>query len=374
MSLVAESEALHGRVRAFAEPSSAAQSRETFDAIALDIAGFQARHSPGFARLVGSQSLSRVSDIPSVPTDAFRLSRVAVHDAKDDTACFVTSGTTGSERGTHYFRTTATYERLSVDFGRCALIAEPRPHTVLALAERPGPRPVSSLGFMLERFAEAFDGRGLEDAPFRASDPLRYLLSREGIDLDGLRGGIALAESRDEPVVLLATSFALVALLDALGASLLPLPRGSVVMQTGGYKGKSRALDPAVLRAALAHALAVSELNIVAEYGMTELSSQLYEGTLPGAALSAPPFTLLEPPWLRVVPVDPISLEPGPRGDVGLARFIDLANIDSAVAILTRDLVRRTGPGIELVGRSAEALPRGCSLAVEALLAGARAG
>jgi hypothetical protein len=106
---------------------------------------------------------------------------------------------------------------------------------------------------------------------------------------------------------------------------------------------------------------------------MTELSSQLYEGSLPGAALSGPAWTLLEPPWLRVTPVDPVSLEPVADGELGLARFVDLANIDSAVAVLTRDLVRRQGPGIQLVGRAPGALPRGCSLAVEALLEAGRA-
>jgi hypothetical protein len=83
---------------------------------------------------------------------------------------------------------------------------------------------------------------------------------------------------------------------------------------------------------------------------------------------------LLEPPWLRVSPVHPVSLEPVADGEVGLARFVDLANVDSAVAILTRDLVRRNDLGIELVGRAAGALPRGCSLAVEALLEAGHAG
>jgi hypothetical protein len=59
-----------------------------------------------------------------------------------------------------------------------------------------------------------------------------------------------------------------------------------------------------------------------------------------------------------------------PDGEIGLARFIDLANVDSAVAILTRDLVRRRDGGIELLGRSPGAPPRGCSLAIEALLSG----
>ena len=63
-----------------------------------------------------------------------------------------------------------------------------------------------------------------------------------------------------------------------------------------------------------------------------------------------------------------------PEGEVGLARFVDLGNIDSAVAILTEDLVRRVGPGIELCGRRPASVPRGCSLALESLLVGSAEG
>jgi hypothetical protein len=68
--------------------------------------------------------------------------------------------------------------------------------------------------------------------------------------------------------------------------------------------------------------------------------------------------------------VDPITLAPVPAGEVGLARFVDLANVDSAVAIVTRDRIRARDGGIELLGREPGAPPRGCSLAVDALLGG----
>ena len=95
---------------------------------------------------------------------------------------------------------------------------------------------------------------------------------------------------------------------------------------------------------------------------MTELSSQLYDG---GAADGGSVY--VAPPWLRVTPVDPISLAPVPDGEVGLARFTDLGNIDSALNVLTQDRVRRVGTGIMLLGRQPGARLRGCSLAAEAL-------
>jgi hypothetical protein len=59
---------------------------------------------------------------------------------------------------------------------------------------------------------------------------------------------------------------------------------------------------------------------------------------------------------------------------VGLARFVDLGNVDSAVAVLTEDLVRVHRDGVELLGRRRGAAPRGCSLAFESLVAGAPGG
>ena len=52
----------------------------------------------------------------------------------------------------------------------------------------------------------------------------------------------------------------------------------------------------------------------------------------------------------------------------GIARFVDLGNVDSAVVVIAEDLVRRSGRGIELHGRRSGAPPRGCSLSVEALI------
>jgi hypothetical protein len=103
----------------------------------------------------------------------------------------------------------------------------------------------------------------------------------------------------------------------------------------------------------------MTEAQVIGEYGMTELSSQLYE---------AAAGVYVAPAWLRVTPVDPVTLRPVRDGEPGLARFVDLANVDSAVAVVTEDVIRRRGAGIELLGRAAGAPERGCSLAMEALL------
>jgi hypothetical protein len=361
------SDALHARVRAFAR----AEGGDDFETLALELARFQAEASPGFARLVAhrGRALERLSDIPGVPTHAFKLSRVAIHPPELDVARFVTSGTTQAERGVHAFRTTATYRALALAGGERALLGFSRgPRVVVSLAPEPAEEDSSSLGFMLELFQHEWDGRALADGSPERERAARWLFGPDGLDLEGLEHAARVAARRGEPFLVLATAFALVALLDAAKERVLEAPATTAVMVTGGYKGRSREVPKAELRRDVARAFGVPEAHIVSEYGMTELSSQLYEGTLPGARLLGPPDVLLEPPWLRVVPVDPVTLEPVPDGEVGIARIIDLGNVDSAVAVQTEDLVRRRDGGIELLGRRPGAALRGCSLAVEAWL------
>jgi len=99
---------------------------------------------------------------------------------------------------------------------------------------------------------------------------------------------------------------------------------------------------------------------------MTELSSQFWQRPPHHGELRRVAY--VEPPWARVVPVHPETLAPVPHGEVGLARIEDLANVDSAFAIVTQDMVRRVGAGFELLGRAPGASPRGCSIALDEML------
>jgi hypothetical protein len=360
VTLVERSDELHERVRRFAR----GEPGEDFETLGLSIARFQAENSPGFARLVRARgsSLERLGDVPGVPCDAFRLARVAVHPPELDEVRFATSGTTG-DPGLHCMRTTRTYREVSLSWGGRALTSSwDGPSVVVALARPPGRPAMSSLGFMMRAMIEAFDGRPLDPArEFDADEVGRWLVDSDGVDVAGLSRATELACARGEPLLVLATAFALVALLDALNGRTLPAPERTIVMQTGGFKGRTREVAPDRLRADVARTFGIEPEQIVGEYGMTELTSQLYERRASSI--------YLEPPWLRVVPVDPATLEPVPPGELGIARIVDLGNVDSAVVVIAEDLVRRAGGGIELHGRRSGAPARGCSLAVEALIA-----
>jgi hypothetical protein len=362
------SDRLHARVRDFglASLSPSGVARESFEQLALDVARYQAVHNPVLQRRQRATLavLADWRDVPAVPADAFRMGRVACHAPASDQARFHTSGTTASP-GIHVFRTLETYRVLSLAWGRRALCAEPAARlTVVALAQPFEPSRHSSLGYMMQQFMRELDGRALvRGAAFDADEPGRWLLGPQGVERAGLERAVAVANERGEPVLLLATSFALAWLLEALGPATCPLPAGSRVMHTGGFKGRVSELDGPRLALEVSRALGVSAADIVGEYGMTELSSQLYDaGSDPRA-----PSPFRAPPWLRVTPVDPISLQPVRPGEVGLAEFTDLANVDSSLKVLTRDLVQSTDAGVVLFGRQPGSPLRGCSLAVEAL-------
>ena len=124
-------------------------------------------------------------------------------------------------------------------------------------------------------------------------------------------------------------------------------------METGGYKGRSRELTKPELHRFIAEQLGVTASEIICEYGMSELSSQAYDG-------GTRRFQF--PPWARVQIVSPeTGCEVG-DGETGLARIYDLANVFSVLAVQTEDLAIRRGDGFELLGRATAAEPRGCSL------------
>jgi hypothetical protein len=102
---------------------------------------------------------------------------------------------------------------------------------------------------------------------------------------------------------------------------------------------------------------------VVREYGMTELTSQAYTGALAGGD----PDLFLPPHWMRVRILEPASLAEQPASQEGLITIFDLANLSSAVHLVTEDLGRSEGPGFRLTGRAAGAELRGCSLTVEEL-------
>jgi hypothetical protein len=304
-------------------------------------------------------------EVPPVPTTAFKHLDLVVGEAADAERTFRTSGTSRGRglRGRHHVPRLELYHAsLLPPFLRWVLHGVDGP-PLLSLVPSPEEVPDSSLAEMVGTVARGAAGRvqwlaAPDGAPRRAAF---VEAARE-------------ASAAGDPVLVVGTAFAFVHLLDHLAGEgrSLRLPDGSRIMETGGFKGRSRAVSRTELYRGLERLLAVPGERVVNEYGMTELLSQLYEPVLHRGVEARGRH--VPPPWLRVRALDPATLEPLPPGRPGLLAFYDLANAGSVSAILTEDVGSVNPEGVRLEGRAPGAEPRGCSLALEDLLEAAGSG
>ena len=316
------------RIARFVDDALEGRVPEPFDELALDIHRWQVPRDPVLGALVEGP-VSRWSEIPAVPVALFAQLPVGACPRDEATVVFRTSGTTTGLRGEHHLRSTALYDRGAARWARRCVPG--MPERVTALLADPAVAPDSSLSHMCTLFGPA---------TWHVRDGL--------LDADGLERALREGGPRFVPT----TAFALAEWLDHRPG---PLPAGSVLMITGGFKGRVHALDAGGLVEMAREVLRPA--RVVTEYGMTELSSQLW-GT--------PELPYLRPPWLEVVAVDPASGDPVPAGERGQLRFYDLCNLDGTLAVETMDegRVHRDGT-VEWLARLGGAPPRGCSLTVE---------
>jgi hypothetical protein len=214
--------------------------------------------------------------------------------------------------------------------------------------------PESSLSFMVDHVLQQWGEKTSLTA-----------FGSRGVDARRARSFLGARQRDRRPTLILSTAFALVQLLEALEKFDLRfrLPPGSVVFETGGYKGHGREVPPEELRQQLENRLALQPGMIVREYGMTELTSQFYTAARRGGD----PDLFLVPHWMRVRILDPETLEEASPGAIGLICVFDLANLSSTIHLLTEDLGVVEEDGFRLSGRAAGAELRGCSLTVENL-------
>ena len=353
-----ELRAFAARLKTLIEAGSALPEEACFNSLALDLFAFQFRHNPALASLcrfrgITPEKVDSWEQIPAVPTSAFKEMEMTCLSPEERQTVFHSSGTTAQKPSRHFHNaeTLAAYEAsLAPWFARHFRVSEARARpAILSLTPPPDQAPNSSLVHMFKTLIRQF-----------GSDSSGFVGEVDGnqnwrISPDLLRQAAEAAQARQEPVLLLGTAFSFVHLLDLPS---LALPAGSAVLETGGYKGKSREIEKPELHRLISRHTAIPGSRIVSEYGMSELSSQAYDKAADGAGERVFHF----PPWARA---QVISAETGrevPEGGEGLLRVFDLANIGSALAIQTEDLAVRRGPGFQLLGRSPSSEPRGCSL------------
>jgi hypothetical protein len=333
-----------------------------FDAQARALFAHQIERNSAYARFAASRGFlaSRLPrswrEIPAVPASAFKDATLATFDVVYAELEFHTSGTTEEPAGKHYVERAALYDAaLAAGFDRF-MLADGRKLRYLNLVPNPRYKKHSSLGYMVGHVSV-----------LRGDGKAAYFLDEDRVDTDRFTVAFDAAIAESQPVCITGTAFALLALLDALDerARTFSAPPGSRIMETGGLKGRTRAISRDELYVRLAATFGIAQEAIVAEYGMTELLSQYYD--TPESRTQALRVKAA-PPWLRTLVVDAEGREVA-AGETGFLRHTDLANRSSVVAIETEDRGYAVPGGIVLLGRASDADPRGCSLDAEELRA-----
>ena len=377
-----------------------------FNQLALELFALQFKHNAAYRKICEARGLTpgvveHWTQIPAVPTAAFKELDLTCLAPGERTAVFHSSGTTEQKPSRHFHNaeSLAVYEAsLWVSFATNVTIGAPNSDSAcfqsgmdradseigapsarqfqLSILTPPPPQaPHSSLVYMFDvvrrKFGlpeSVFVGQvakdGLWTLDFGAaadllspgSQPASPKREREG----GTPASLAEARARRRdarPLLLLGTAFSFVHLLDFLAEQDLrfQLPAGSRVMETGGYKNRSRSMPKTELHQFITERLGIPPSRIICEYGMSELSSQAYDAP-PG------PRHFIFPPWVRAQIISPETGREVTSGETGLIRVFDLANIFSVMALQTEDLGIRRDEHFELIGRAALAETRGCSL------------
>ncbi|HSL85663.1 MAG TPA: hypothetical protein VK861_01870 [Bacteroidales bacterium] len=316
------------------------QREEKMEELALLVFRFQAENNAvyrSYIRHLGinPDQINTFSQIPFLPIGFFKHHLVKSFEESPE-IIFSSSGTTGDSASRHAVRDLRIYKE---SFLRCfeLFYGNPALYRILALLpsylEREGSSLVYMTGKLIEQSKHAESGFYLNNL-------------RELADL------LARAGKTSQPTLLIGVSFALLDL-----SEIHPQPlKNTIIMETGGMKGRRKELTREELHLRLKKAFSIETIH--SEYGMTELLSQAY---------SQGEGRFRTPPWMRILirdSHDPFSLaSPGTSGGINI---MDLANIYSCSFIETSDIGKMHEDGrFEILGRFDSSDVRGCNLMVE---------
>jgi len=308
---------------------------EDYNQLVLDIYHYQKEHCAVYADYLhnlGDRPVKEISDIPYLPISAFKHHKV-ISGADHTEIIYSSSGTTETGKSLHHVRDRSAYLRQTVQIFEDSYGAI-EDYVFLALLPKYLEREGSSLIDMMQHFISISKQ---EESDF-------YLYNH-----DQLYKSLELCKSQGKPTILFGVSFAL---MDFAEKYQLDFP-DLIIMETGGMKGQRKELPKAAMHAILKDAFGVSSVH--SEYGMTELSSQMYSSGLGAFDQNI---------YLRAAIhdiTDPLS--DAPTGKQGIVCLMDLANIDSCAFIMTEDTGFLNSSGqLVLTGRLDMSEARGCNL------------
>ena len=314
-------------------------SRSNFDALALKTFAFQYQNNNvyrSFCDLINCNPVDVVKfdDIPHLPISLFKFKRVC--SFQDDKAqYFSSSNISGESPSKHFYRHLEDY-KMSFQKGFEYFYGPIEDYVLIALLPSYLDRDGSSLIYMVNDM--------IHNSNHAESD---FYLDQ----LEAIKDQLTKLEEKGQKTLLLGVSFALLDLAEQFSFDL----KNTIVMETGGMKGRRKELTREALHQRLKKALGCPKIH--SEYGMTEMFSQAY---------SKGDGVFECPPWMRVYArenQDPFTRVP--VGQSGGLNITDLANRESCAFIATEDLGRvYSEQNFEILGRFDASEIRGCSLMV----------
>ncbi len=313
-------------------------SPEDFERLAVQIFRFQYENVLVYREFcnylnIKISDVNKVEQIPFLPIQFFKSHKI-IAKGFSEKIIFTSSGTTGSVTSKHYVADTKIYEEsFQVAFKK--QYGDPKNLVILALLPSYLERDGSSLIYMVESLIEKSDN---PNSGF-------YLYETEA-----LIEKLEYLEEKGEKVLLIGVSYALLDLIEKRKFKLLK----TIVMETGGMKGRRKEMIKKELHEILKNGFGVQKIH--SEYGMTELLSQAY--SVGDGIFSCPP-------WMRILTRDTEDALTYITGKTGGINVIDLANLYSCSFIATQDLGKTFKDGtFEVIGRFDSSDIRGCNLMV----------
>ncbi|WP_298763005.1 acyl transferase [uncultured Polaribacter sp.] len=315
------------------------QNKQEFTQVALEVFKHQFTNNRvyrSFCDLINVHvsDVTKVEEIPFLPIQFFK-SRKVLSSKENIQETFTSSGTTGSTISKHLVTNINVYKESYLK-GFAHFYGNIEDYVVLALLPNYLERKGSSLVFMVDDLIRKT--KNIESGFFL--DNLQELSKK----LEELN-------KKGQKVLLIGVSFALLDLVEMQKFNL----KNTIIMETGGMKGRRKELVREELHNILQNGFGVAKIH--SEYGMTELLSQGY---------SKGNGIFETPPWMQILTRDTEdALTINPKGKNGGINVIDLANYNSCSFIATQDLgkVHKDGT-FEIIGRFDNSDIRGCNLMV----------
>ena len=313
------------------------ETENEFKNKALNVFKFQFENNPVYRSFcdllnIHPSDIKEIENIPFLPIQFFKSHKV-LSQQNSILKTFTSSATTGSVTSKHYITDLEIYKQ-SFRKGFKLFYGDIEDYVVLALLPSYLEREGSSLIYMVEDLILQSNHK---DSGF-------YLHN-----LSELKEKLIALDAEGKKVLLIGVSFALLDLVEKFQFHL----KNTIVMETGGMKGKRKELIREELHNILKQGFGVNKIH--SEYGMTELLSQAY---------SYGNGIFKCPNWMRILTRDTEdALTIQNKGKTGGINVIDLANINSCAFIATQDLGKVYPNGtFEIIGRFDNSDIRGCNL------------